>query len=56
MLAVEVAGLDWLPSTPALVAGVLFTVGLALTAWVGWTRDPRASYFLERLNTDRRGE
>lgn len=52
MLAVEVAGLDWLPSVVAFVGGILLTLGLVLTIWAGWARDPGASAFPEALNAD----
>lgn len=52
MLAVEVAGLEWLPSALALTGGVVFTVGLALTIWAGWVWDPRAAVFPEVPEAD----
>lgn len=53
MLAVEVAGLDWIASALPLAGGVVLTLGLVLTIWAGWVCDPRAATVVERRTTDR---
>lgn len=53
MLAVEVAGLDWLPNVVAFVGGIVLTLGLVLAIWVGWVRDPGPGSLAESWEADR---